>query len=781
MSDADEQLRFLTDLNQEIRALTEAEEGGALLEEKATEYLIGMLADAGETEDARVCTSIKANRANQIQHKINGYALSEDFETVDLFITFFQEGQEVRSFAKSEVTTAANQSERFLKDVFNGYQDKLDESAPVYDLAQVLFENAAKVVRARIFILTNARLSSDTALPDRRLRDTLHVQYHVWDLERFFRLWTSRNRREPIEIDFEKGYGKPLACLPMPVSNNDYQTCLAILPGTMLAEIYERYGARLLEQNVRSFLDFTGGVNKGIRNTIRTAPHRFLAYNNGIAATAEEVDMRELPGGGWAIYTVRDLQIVNGGQTTAAIFRTQRQDKADIAGVFVQMKLTVLRRPEEMDEIIPLISQYANSQNGIQAADLSANNAFNRQLEKISRTCWAPAAKDSSMQTRWFFERARGQYKVAYNRELSASRRSAFEKQNPRRQLFSKEMVAKYEHMWSGHPHLVAKGAQKNYAEFLKEKLKKDFLPNNVFFEDLIAKAILFRAADLEYGRGVTKIGDFKFLTVPYTLAWLNHLTGGRIDLLRIWKQQEVSDNLRSAIRSLLHIVDRFLLDNAGGKLVSERAKQEDYWKLLVTKGLPENSLRKLMAELGDDFADPQQQKKRYSRSNDELAAEERRQEEESLRGLGARAWEIIEQWGRQTELLTPHKRGKCTDIALSINKNRPLTDSELENGRAIIDLMLDRNPQLLDELYAEQPASAVTSAAPRRIITVDDAEHLLAWEKKNKKLRAADADFLVKVRKGELRFSEAVKGKVFYLQNSVIRHGYEVPQVQSV
>jgi hypothetical protein len=187
-----------------------------------------------------------------------------------------------------------------------------------------------------------------------------------------------------------------------------------------------------------------------------------------------------------------------------------------------------------------------------------------------------------------------------------------------------------------------------------------------------------------------------------------------------------------------------------------------------------------MLADLGDDFADPQQQKKRYSRSNDELAAEERRQEEESLRGLGAKAWEIIEQWGRQTDLLTPHKRGKCTDIALSISKNRPLTDSELENGRGIIDLMLDRNPQLLDELYAEQPATAVTSAAPRRIITLDDAEHLLIWEKKNKKLRAADADFLVKVRKGELRFSEAVKGKVFYLQNSVLRHGYKLPELET-
>ena len=567
------------------------------------------------------------------------------------------------------------------------------------------------------------------------------MQYHIWDLDRFHRLWTSRNRREPIEIDFDRSHGQPLPCLPMPVSNDDYQSYLAIVPGTLLAGMYERYGARLLEQNVRSFLDFTGGVNKGIRNTIRTVPHRFLAYNNGIAATAEEVNIRQLAGGGWGIHSVRDLQIVNGGQTTAAIFRTQRQDKADISGVFVQMKLTVLRRPDEMEEIIPLISQYANSQNGIQAADLSANNKFNRQFEKISRACWAPPAPDATAQTRWFFERARGQYKVAMNRELTPKRRKAFEYQNPRKQLFSKEMVAKFEHTWGGLPWLVARGAQKNYAEYLK-KLGKDFLPNSVFFEDLIAKAILFRAADQEYGRGATKLGDYKFLTVPYTLAWLNHITEGQIDLFRIWKEQEVSEALRAALNRALRTIDHYLQQSAGTKLVSERAKQEDCWLQLRNVPMPADKLQRLLSELQVDFADPQQQKKPYRQTNDDLAAEERRQQEDAIHALGTTAWEMIEQWGRQTELLSQHKRDRCNSIARNIIKQRPLTDSEIETGQLIIDLLLEHNPGLLDEIQ-EQTAPPASQEPATFAVTHELLNRLFEWERKNRNLPLKDVEFI--------------------------------------
>lgn len=81
--------------------------------------------------------------------------------------------------------------------------------------------------------------------------------------------------------------------MPASSDNEDYQSFIAIIPGICLVNLYERYGARLLEQNVRSFLQFSGKINKGIRDTIKKEPHMFLAFNNGLAATADHIELDE--------------------------------------------------------------------------------------------------------------------------------------------------------------------------------------------------------------------------------------------------------------------------------------------------------------------------------------------------------------------------------------------------------------------------------------------------------------------------------------------------------
>src|SRR5690606_7208558 len=135
---------------------------------------------------------------------------------------------------------------------------------------------------------------------------------------------------------------------------------------------------------------------------------RFFAYNNGITATADYIDFEEAPDG-LKIRKVRNLQIVNGGQTTASLFHTAKKDKADLSGIFVQAKLSVI--PEEhVDEIVPLISRFANSQNKVSDADFFANDPFHIEIEELSRSVWTPAIGGTSHATHWFYERARGQY-----------------------------------------------------------------------------------------------------------------------------------------------------------------------------------------------------------------------------------------------------------------------------------------------------------------------------------------------------------------------------------
>ena len=162
-----------------------------------------------------------------------------------------------------------------------------------------------------------------------------------------------------------------------------YSVYLAIVNGDLLASLYNEFRDRLLEKNVRSFLQVKGNVNKGIRDTLRNEPDMFLAYNNGISVTAESVEILRDENGKPSIKRIRDMQIVNGGQTTASIFNAKYDRKAsiDLAEVFVQVKISVIHSVDDMDEIVPRISTFANTQNKIQVADFSANDPFHRRLE----------------------------------------------------------------------------------------------------------------------------------------------------------------------------------------------------------------------------------------------------------------------------------------------------------------------------------------------------------------------------------------------------------------
>ena len=181
---------------------------------------------------------------------------------------------------------------------------------------------------------------------------------------------------------------------------------LVVMPGKLLAQIYGLYGARLLEQNVRTFLQARTKVNQGIIRTIEESPGMFFAFNNGLTATAAEVELSQAANGGLGVSAMRDLQIVNGGQTTASILYAQDRDKAVLDEVFVQMKLSVVDS-ERISDVVPLVSRYANTQNRVSEADFFSSHPFHRELERISRMTPAPARAGSLVSTKWFYERKR--------------------------------------------------------------------------------------------------------------------------------------------------------------------------------------------------------------------------------------------------------------------------------------------------------------------------------------------------------------------------------------
>ena len=330
--------KFYTSIQEDIKALSISEEEGTTPEQSFTDLALSMLSESGETENYRLGYDEKISKRG-VEHKINAYALSENYETLDLFITIFNGTDKIQLVAKPDADKAIDRLLKFFKyAIYKDYASEVEVSSEIFDLAHTI-SNSPEVkeflTRVNIFLLTDGEVKSELKTSEKVAGCSIY--YRIIDINYLFNL--SEKSRIPIEINFEANN----AVLPCIIANNhneEYQSYLSIIPGEVLAKIYEQFGSRLLEQNVRSFLQFTGKINKGIRKTIIEEPHMFLAFNNGIAATADEVLIIDLPNGqGQAIGSVKDLQIVNGGQTTASIYHTWKKDKASISEISVPLKI----------------------------------------------------------------------------------------------------------------------------------------------------------------------------------------------------------------------------------------------------------------------------------------------------------------------------------------------------------------------------------------------------------------------------------------------------------
>ena len=383
---------FAEEFRQEVLSRSEDDESGHFREDAFTEVMIEYLTQVGEVDDGDVCYYRHTARGE----KLNGFALSGNGDYADLFVSRYHGVAPPPSVPNSEVRNHYRWLRRFLDTTLKGGHLNLEESSPAFEAAQQLYTRRNDLSRARLFLLTDGVVRVPKVEPE--TVGDIDLRLYLWDLEKLRRFITSRMSRKAIEIDFAGAFGGSLPCV---ISDGDgeYNTFLTFFSGALLANLYGEYGPRLLEKNVRSFLQARGKINRGIRQTILNEPERFLAYNNGISATAERVELEEAPGGGRRLARARDFQIVNGGQTTASIFHTFRKDKADLEGLTVQVKLTVLRDPARVDEFVPLISRYANSQNKVNPADFSANSPYHVKLEEVSRRVWAPPRRGTDRQT----------------------------------------------------------------------------------------------------------------------------------------------------------------------------------------------------------------------------------------------------------------------------------------------------------------------------------------------------------------------------------------------
>jgi hypothetical protein len=346
-----------------------------------------------------------------------------------------------------------------------------------------------------------------------------------------------------------------------------------------------RHGSRLLEGNVRTFLGRSGKVNKGIAATVAKEPAKFFAYNNGIATTASEVSTGRQRDGSIILTSATDLQIVNGAQTTASLAAAARDKTLEGGTVFVPMKLSVVT-PTVASDLIPLISRFANSQNGVRPSDFFANHAFHRRIEEISRRILAPAASGSQVQTHWYYERARGQH-LNDQAGLTPAKRNQFLLINPRREVITKTDLAKVECCFNLEPDVACKGAEKAFVAFA-ERVSKEWSDESRratygddWFKAAVARVILFRAAEASISKSTWYEGGYRAQIVAYACARLAKLAldqdgSGGIDYLKVWAQQSAGDVLEQQIAKAAEVMARVLQNPPlAGQNISEWAKQQ--------------------------------------------------------------------------------------------------------------------------------------------------------------------------------------------------------------
>lgn len=690
---------YIQNLYHEIQSLAYSDEAGDSKENKFTEYVMEKLAESGETEGVRLCPYIKENKLENIQFKINGYALEEGYENIDIFISHYVDTNQHYKVLKADFEKLIKWSTAFVNAALKGHLDEIEPSSEAYGLARILSRNYSDIIRVRIFLLSNGEITYDTPrdFQLKNMEDIL-IRFEIWDIERLHRLEQSKGNREPIELDFEEMLGSTIPCLEMPVKNDLYECYLAIVPGNVLSFLYQNYGTRLLESNVRAFLQQTGKINQGIRDTIRFKPHMFLTYNNGLSTTAQEVRTRRSEDGHLEIVSIKDFQIVNGGQTTASLFHTSRKYKeANINEVFVQMKLTVIKDEDKKTETVPLISRFANSQNKVTELDLTSNNPFLQRLEELSRTTYAIHPEDRSKQTIWFFERVSGQYKEALNKENTKSKQDSFKLKYPKDQLLIKSDVAKVMNIWKLQPYHVSKGSQKNYVSFLKEidKEPKSKKINRVYWEDIVANAILFRETDKLFGRkNVNAIGDtnIKSHTIGYALAYFHYKTNNKLNLGRIWSTQRIEDELLDELRKLVVFTYNFFT-NLDVALISEAAKSEKTW--LKLKEMTNNPMN--MDVVSNYLISDKEFKARYETESDDIKEVEKYDSLQKISTLGLKFWDGLCVFMLKKDCLSVYQQNFVSSIRKKLRLNTELTDAEIEKGAKIIDSLEEQGFDLLE------------------------------------------------------------------------------------
>lgn len=539
--------------------------------------------------------------------EFSGYAYDEERKLLTIVGSQFFPGEKIETLTKDLYERKFKKMKLFFEEAVNSIHplysvmspgDEAVESAKyIYDLFV-----ANGIQRLMFLVITNGTLTRNTKVIPFETIQNLRADFQIFDLKDIFRISTQENNLQEIEVSVSDYTKEGLLCLPASLEAQDYASYLVVMPGEVLAQIYDRYGQKLLEQNVRTFLQFKGNTNKKMQITIKEEPERFFAYNNGLTCTASSIEV-EKQDNILKIVRLNGLQIVNGGQTTSVIYNCYK-NKLDVKNIFVQMKLSVVSKEEEYADFVGKVARYANSQNPVKESDFFSNSPFHKTFKELSERIWAPMSGGLQIKNKWYYERTRGQYlneKAKYSRD---GKEKEFLLRYPKEQMIDKHVLAKTEMIFSNFPHLSTKTNQAfpKFAKQIENMLEKDELSiNESYFKEAVAKIILTKKtdkliADAEWAKSRKSVRAY---IKAYALALLNKYVKEHeayLNYADIWDRQDISEAMEQVLDICINAIRTYIEAQENEADLREKFSREYTWKEIqqLNLDIPENLFKNI-------------------------------------------------------------------------------------------------------------------------------------------------------------------------------------------
>lgn len=529
-----------------------------------------------------------------------GYDIDEFDSSVSLFMSDF--GDPMHTILQKDAQRMIDEALNFIRFSIKGTDkvfEKLleNEVFDLYDQILQLNKTAVGITKIKVILVSNGKQSSRSRI-DLSPIGNIDVELQYWDI-----VWINANcnasaTMEDIIIDandeeYSSLMEKGLPCLPVPQVDNTFECYQCVVPGKLLSNVYRKYGSRLLEGNVRSFLTTKTSVNKEIQGTINKCPARFYVYNNGIAAIASSVVVEKVDGS-QHITRIENIQIVNGGQTTASLAYSEQKRGVDLSLISVPMKLTVIKvdndeKKEQLGELIQKISETSNSQNKVSAADFFSNHPFHLKIKKFSETLSQPGPKHP---TYWFYERVRGEYDQSIMLKPKKEQ-DIFKQRHPKEQKMTKSDFAKFYYLKEKQPDLVSQG-ETAYSKAMSKEINANWETdqskyNELYFKENAAVCRIYRTLEplvtkknLEWFSGSYRAQILAYAIASFFL--LLERDNKRFNFTAVW-DRGLTDNAISELLSLSHFVYEVLTDpSRQEENVTQYAKKKYCWDTMKNR-----------------------------------------------------------------------------------------------------------------------------------------------------------------------------------------------------